>query len=98
MFEPEAELLHLSAPAGGVRDRNALDAECRRFRSTAYYILKHRGLPGVASFFFTFTLIALARAARTRSPAVIARLHRAMFEGFAEARLGPDQMLPAASE
>ncbi len=98
MFEPEAELLHLSTPAGGVRDPNPLDAECGRFRSTAYYILKHRGWWGAPSFVATFGLIALARALRFGAPAAVPRLCRAMLEGFAEARRGPDQSVPTLSE
>jgi GT2 family glycosyltransferase len=98
MFEPEPELLHLSTAAGGVRDANALDSECRRFSSTAYYILKHRGWLGVAPFVATFTLIALERAVRLRTAAALPRLYRAMFEGFAEARRGADEALPAAAE
>ena len=43
LFEPKAELLHLSTPAGGVRDATPLNTERQRFRSTAYYVLKHRG-------------------------------------------------------
>ena len=41
VFEPRAELLHLSAPSGGVRKENALDKEYWRFRSTAYFVRKN---------------------------------------------------------
>lgn len=30
MFEPEAEVVHLSTPAGGVREQGPLETECRR--------------------------------------------------------------------
>jgi GT2 family glycosyltransferase len=93
VFEPEAEVLHLSTPAGGVREPTPLDTECRRFRSTAYYIRKHRGWLGVSAFVFTFTLIALDRAWRFRDVRALTRLFGAMFEGFARAARGPDQDL-----
>ncbi len=93
VFEPDAEVLHLSTPAGGVRESTPLDTECRRFRSTAYYIRKHRGWLGVLAFIFTFTLIALDRALRFRDVNVLSRLLAAMFEGFAKVARGPDQDL-----
>ncbi|MDE8346352.1 MAG: glycosyltransferase family 2 protein, partial [Acidocella sp.] len=59
MFEPSAELVHLSAPAGGVREKSVVETETRRFRCTAYYILKNRGTKGIPLFVLTFGLIAL---------------------------------------
>lgn len=94
LFEPSAEVVHLSSPAGGVRRQNKLQAECRRFESTAYYVGKHRSIFGCASFVATFSLIACLRAIRFRSWATIPTLYKAMFKGFVEARKGPDQMLP----
>jgi GT2 family glycosyltransferase len=94
IFEPAAEVVHLSSPAGGVRRQNKLQQECRRFESTAYYIGKHRGFVGAATFVATFTLIACARAVRFRSISAVPVLYKALFKGFAEARKGPDQSLP----
>ena len=98
VFEPKAELVHLSAPGGGVRERDRLQTECRRFESTAYYILKHRGLLGVPSFVVTFTTIAVIRALRFRSLLTIQTLCCAMLRGFAEARKEPDQLIPNPHE
>jgi GT2 family glycosyltransferase len=94
MFEPEADLVHLSTPSGGVRAKDPIGTELRRFESTAYYILKHRGWRGVPPFLATFLLIALHRAVRFRSPAVLWKCFRSMLKGFAEARKGPDQAIP----
>ena len=94
IFEPSAEVVHLSSPAGGVRRQNKLQAECRRFELTAYYVGKHRGFLGVASFVITFSLIACMRAVRFRSFSTIPVLYKAMFKGFAKVRKGPDQLLP----
>ncbi len=93
MFEPEAELVHLSAPAGGVREKNALQDEARRFESTAYYILKNRGALGIPSFVITFTLIALVRTFRFRSLLTIPTLYAALLRGFVAARRPPDQAI-----
>ena len=71
IFEPAAELVHLSALTGGVRVEDALRAERWRFRSTAYYIRKHRGVAGLVPFGATFGAIALARAVRWRSGAAV---------------------------
>ena len=94
MFEPEAELIHLSTPAGGVRDQTPLDTECRRFSSTAYYVLKNRGWGGVPGFVLTFTVITILRVAIYRSFKPILRLYGAAWGGLMQARLEPDQGLP----
>ena len=93
VFEPAAELLHLSTPSGGVREGDGLPTECQQFRSTAYYVLKHRALSGVPTFVITFTLIAMLRAVRFRSVSAIFALYRAMSQGFSDARRIPDQAL-----
>jgi len=98
MFEPGAELVHLSAPAGGVREKNELQNECRRFESTAYYIRKHRGWLGVAGFVMTFSLIAVVRAVRFRALGTIPTLFAAMFRGFADARKEPDELIPKITD
>jgi GT2 family glycosyltransferase len=93
-FEPAAELIHLSAPSGGVRVEDALRAECWRFRSTGYFVRKHRGLRGVARFAATFGAIAASRAVRWRDPGALATLGRAAAEGVRAAGQGPDEALP----
>jgi GT2 family glycosyltransferase len=98
IFEPAAELLHLSVQAGGVRRHDILETEARRFYFTAYYILKHRGVAGIPSFLATFTLIALLKAFHFRSIRAVPTLWLAIFTGFMEARKGPDQLLPAPDE
>jgi GT2 family glycosyltransferase len=94
LYDPEAELVHLSAPSGGVRVEDALRAEYWRFRSTAYFVLKHRGVAGFPAFATTFGAIALSRAARWRSPAVLPRLVGAVRDGVAAWREGPDDAIP----
>jgi GT2 family glycosyltransferase len=95
MFEPAAELLHLSAPAGGVREKDQLREEAVRFKFTAYYVLKHRGWLGAIPFIATFSLIAGLRCVRFRSLKTIPILFGAMKAGFALARLGADEAIPA---
>ncbi len=93
MFEPGAELVHLSASSGGVRGSDPMKTEFTRFSSTAYYILKHRGVPGALPFIATFTLIALSRAFRHRSLKAFTGCMKAIFDGFALARSGADQLI-----
>jgi GT2 family glycosyltransferase len=93
IFEPAAELFHLSAPAGGVREKNPLQAEITRFECTAYYILKHRGWPGTIPFIATFTLIAAQRTIRFRTPNTLPTLLRAIITGFGSARRGADVVI-----
>lgn len=95
IFEPKAELVHLSALTGGVRVEDGLRAERWRFRSTAYYIRKHRGPAGLVPFALTFGAIAAARAVRWRSPMAISSLAEAVREGLAAYDLGPDESIPA---
>lgn len=98
MFEPSAEIVHLSAPIGGVREKSALETEARRFQCTAYYIIKNRGLCGVPLFVATFSLIALSRMLTGKSITIPLVLFRAMIKGFRDARATPDQSVPAAPE
>jgi GT2 family glycosyltransferase len=94
LYEPGAELVHLSAPSGGVRVADALRAECARFRSTAYFVRKHRGARGLPPFAATFGAIALARALRWRDPVTLATLWAAAREGALAWEAGPDQDVP----
>jgi GT2 family glycosyltransferase len=94
LFEPAAELVHLSAVSGGVRVEDALRGEKWRFRSTAYFVRKHRGVVGLPRFGATFGAIALSRAVRWRDPSVIATLWDAMKEGVQAYQEGADESLP----
>jgi GT2 family glycosyltransferase len=98
LFEPRAELVHLSAPSGGVRVEDALRTEVARFRSTAYFVHKHRGVPGLAPFAATFGAIALARALRWRDPTVLRALAGAAAAGLRDAAAGPDEAIPAPAD
>jgi GT2 family glycosyltransferase len=93
VFEPEAELVHLSTPSGGVRQRDALGAECRRFRSTSYYVLKHRGLIGFGPFFIAFMAIAASQALKLRSVAALPILLNSILQGVTKWRAGPDERI-----
>jgi len=95
-YEPAAELVHLSAPTGGVRVEDAVRYEYWRFRSTAYFMLKHRGAAHFPLFLATFGGIAVSRWARWRTREVPERLVAAVRDGVADWRGGPDQDLPAA--
>jgi GT2 family glycosyltransferase len=94
VFEPAAEVVHLSAPAGGVREKNKLQDEIVRFECTAYYILRHHGWLGVPPFIATFSLIAIIRALRFRSLKAFPLLCDAMFKGFRVALKEPDHRIP----
>lgn len=93
VFEPKAELLHLSAPSGGVRPPDKIGVEHRRFRSTAYFVLKHRGIAGFIAFLATFGTIAVKRAVQFRSAAALPTLYRAVLVGMERWRTGPDEEL-----
>jgi glycosyltransferase involved in cell wall biosynthesis len=95
MFEPRAELLHLSAPAGGVRVANPRQTDYFRFRSTAYFVRKHRGRWGLVPFGVTHLLVALVRTAKTRNPALPLDLAHAVKAGLDRRAAGADQALPA---
>ena len=93
-FEPEAELVHLSTPSGGVRSANALATQEQRFRSTAHYVRKHRGLAGVVQFAVTFLMMAAKTAIKLRRPRVMVALGRALLRGVREGALPPEDWLP----
>lgn len=93
-YEPDAELIHLSSPSGGVRVEDALRYEYWRFRSTAYFLLRHRGPAAMPRFLATFGAIAASRAARWRSPAAMKRLAEAVRDGVQAWREGPDVEVP----
>jgi GT2 family glycosyltransferase len=93
-YEPSCELVHLSAPSGGVRVEDALRGERWRFRNTAYFVLKHRGPAHFPRFLATFGAIAASRAVRWRDPSVARSLAAAIREGVEDWRKGPDEAIP----
>lgn len=93
-YNPAAELIHLSAPTGGVRVEDAARAEYWRFRSTAYWVLKNRGPAAFPAFLSTFGAIAASRAVRWRSPQAAGKLLEGIKAGVDAFRQGPDQELP----
>ncbi len=97
LFEPEAELVHLSTPSGGLRLANVLATQEQRFRSTAYYIRKHRGLAGMVPFAMTFMLIALMKAVQLRRLGAVTALARALLNGMREGGLAPEDWMPEGS-
>jgi len=96
MFEPGVEVFHLSVPAGGVREKDRLQAEIVRFECTAYYIIKHRGWLGAVPFAACFALIAGVRVITFRSLKTFPTLCQAMYRGFLSGRTAPDQQIPNA--
>ncbi len=95
LYEPRAELVHLSAPWGGVRVEDALRGECARFRSTAYFVRKHRGVAGLPLFAATFGAIAMTRGLRWRDPRTVGALAAAAREGWTNFAAGPDEAIPS---
>lgn len=80
-FEPQAELTHLSAPRGGVRQGSAWETERWRFHNTALFLKKHRPGPQTRAW-ATFAAIALRRSVQWRDPSAAARLLAAFREGW----------------
>jgi GT2 family glycosyltransferase len=94
LFAPEAGITHLAAGSGGVRVGNDEETEWYRFRNTAYYIRRHRGILGLLPFAVTFGLIAMVRAWRWRRGAALYALAWAAWEGVLAAGLGADEAIP----
>ena len=94
LFEPEAELVHLSSPSGGVRVEDALRTEYWRFRNCAYFVLKNRGPSHFPRVVATFTGIAAKRAAEWKKPTAIQKLAEALQDGRKAWEEGPDQAIP----
>lgn len=94
-FEPNAELLHLSAPAGGVRVANDAQTAYYRFRSTAYFIRKHRGRTGLIPFAITHSLIGLKLAMRHRDSSLLIRVAAGALDGLRRLHEGTDENLPS---
>ena len=94
VFEPKAELLHVSAPAGGVRVADIDDKEFYRFRSTAYFVRKHRGPAGLVPFALTHAFVACLKSVQARNPALVLHLARGALAGLERLRAGTRQDLP----
>lgn len=88
-FVPEASLVHLSAPAGGVRQGTAERTAYWRFHNTGRFLRKNRG-PGAALLAApVFAAIAARRAVEWGSPVAIPRLMAAYALGVTRARRPP---------
>jgi len=94
-FEPRAEIIHLSAPAGGVRQPDAVRTELWRFHNTAYFVRRHRGPTSWPALVLTFAAIAVVRAVRWRRPGALWQLVRALGEGWRLAGGSPDIDTPS---
>jgi len=85
-FEPRAALIHLAAPAGGVR-RGPREAERWRFENTGYFVAKHRP-QDERQVRATFFAIAVRRAWEWGDRSVISTLMGAIENGFQRGRHG----------
>ena len=81
-FEPDAELQHLSSPAGGVRQKDLLETERWRFHNTGYFVRKNRGRRAWLALNATFLAIALRRAREWKNPRAVVTLMRALGRGW----------------
>lgn len=97
-FEPKAELFHLSAPAGGVRVTTDDETSFYRFRSTAYFVRKHRGRTGLMRFYATHALIAAKLGVNKRSVILPIRLIKGSRDGLKTLKEGPADTLPTRLE
>ncbi|MFT4621623.1 MAG: GT2 family glycosyltransferase [Myxococcota bacterium] len=84
-FVPEAEVVHLSAPQGGVRVESDRMTERWRFENTGYFLRRHRGRVGLVAAVPTFAAIAARRAVAWRQPDVVPELMEALIRGWRRA-------------
>ncbi len=90
-FAADAELVHLSAPTGGVRLGEAEQTAWWRFHNTALFVCSQRGVAQALRAQVTFAGIAGKCAVLWRDPGVVGRLMDAWAQGVAcgqSARLG----------
>lgn len=85
-FAADAELVHLSAPTGGVRMEQVQQTAWWRFHNTALFMSSHRGLVRAARAQLTFSAIASKRALDWRDPGAIRRLMDGWAQGLAAAQ------------
>lgn len=86
VFEPDAAVVHLSEPTGGVRTGDRLRTEWWRFHNTARFVRLHRGPVAAGPMTAVFGAVAVKRAVEWRRPTAIPTLMRALWEGWASAR------------
>ena len=97
-FEPKAELFHLSAPAGGVRVPTDDKTLFYRFRSTAYFTRKHRGVVGLVPFYLVHVLISIKMSLVKRRMSLSSRLLAGSLDGLAALARGPNDAFPERPE
>lgn len=83
VFEPAAEVIHWSAPSGGVRQADPKATERWRFHNTGLYVRAHRPKVAFGPVVATFASIAVKRGLQWRDPAAPAELMQALFRGYA---------------
>jgi GT2 family glycosyltransferase len=98
IFEPGAELFHLSAPASGVRVSDPDLTLMFRFRSTAYFVRKHRGILGLLPFAVVHITIGVVKALRSRSLQLISKLIKGAIVGALLAGGEFNQELPMLTQ
>ena len=86
LFEPKAEVVHFSAPAGGVRVGSQQQTERWRFQNTGYFLGKHRSLMDGGLGHLTYSAVALKRGLEWRDPLAAGKLMRALLAGWREGR------------
>lgn len=89
-FEPEAEVVHLSDPGGGVRQDGVHLTERWRFHNTGYFVRRHRGIAAAPRLWATFGAIALRRAVQWKDRGAARVLMAALGEGWALGGQPPD--------
>ena len=94
LFEPAAELVHLSALQGGVRVEDALRTEYWRFRNCTYWTLKNRGPKSLPLLLATYSGIAVKRTVEWKKPTALLKLTQALGAGVWSWKKGADQSLP----
>lgn len=84
-FEPEAAVVHLSEPTGGVRVGDRLETERWRFHNTGRFVRLHRRTAAALPMAAVFGAVALRRAIGWRRPDVVPVLLGALWRGWSEA-------------
>jgi GT2 family glycosyltransferase len=90
MYEPTAELVHLSAPAGGVRQVDHHRTARWRFHNTGRFIARHRGVSGLALSLPAHVGIAARRAVEWREPRALVDLTASWCRGWVHGLRDPN--------
>lgn len=85
-YVPQAGVVHLSEPSGGVRVGDRLRTERWRFHNTGRFLRKTRGALSVMPALATFSAIALRRSWELRRPDAAPWLMGAFLQGVVTAR------------